>query len=132
MEEFMEKWRKKREIQNKIDELGDLITEVRNVKEEMARIKRQINLEIDNWEMKYSEYLKLELAPEIRIINSFEGLAAEQLALDMPPMVTEINDAAGKVIEIVSGIDDQIGKIEEYIEELNRAINDLKSQMEAL
>lgn len=130
--ESLEKLQRRREIQNKIADLRGEIGKKEMIRFSFEQYQTRISEELENWDMKYEEYMGIDLGPDIKVIDSFEGMAAEQLVLDFLPVVTEINDIAGKMSEVLSGIADQISKIDTYIEKLNVEIAELLCQLEAI
>lgn len=132
MGDFLERLKKRIAIQKEINEIRHKIGVAERIKSSLTQLKLQMNAELDCWNEQYAEYIKLDLAPDIKVVDSFEGQAAEQLALDFPVAVTEINDISGQISEVVTGVDDQIAKIDEYIEKLNAQIATLLSRLEAL
>lgn len=130
--ESLEKLQRRREIQNKIADLRGEIGKKEMIRFSFEQYQTRISEELENWDMKYEEYMGIDLGPDIKVIDSFEGMAAEQLVLDFLPVVTEINDIAGKMSEVLSGIADQISKIDTYIEKLNVEIAELRCQLEAI
>lgn len=132
MDAFWEKLAKKREIRDKINKLEKEIRTVENIKTLMESIKNQMSKEQEQWELKHGEYMGLELAPYIKVIDSFEGVAAEQLALDFPQTVTDIENISAQITEILTGIADQILKIDDYIAELQIQVDALYAELDAL
>lgn len=94
--------------------------------------KSKIYTELDYWTTEYNNYCNIDLSPDITVTDSFEGLAAEQLALDFPPMINEINNIADQMSEVALKIGNQISKIDTYIGELKDKIALLNSELEAL
>lgn len=128
----IDKLLKKAELHREISGLRGDVQLMGNIKSSFEKVKTKINSELESWDSKREEYMGLDLAPDINILNSFEGMAAEQFALDFPPMVTEIEGIAGQMSNVVSEIGNQILKIENYIEELNSKITTLTCQLNAL
>lgn len=132
MSDFWEKLQARRELKRKIDEIDNEITMLRRVKEEIERIQLQMEDGIDDWDTEYTRYKQLELAEDIQVTESFEGKAAEELALNFPPCVKEINEADGQAAGVVSAIGDQLTEIDEAIETRKITLEDLYAQLEAL
>lgn len=130
--DYLERLKRKIEIIGRISDLRGEISEVENIKSSMMTIKKQINTEQDNWTSKLREYNELELSPEINMKDNFEGLAAQQLAIDFPIHVVEINTINGQMSGVMCAIDDQISKIDEYIEKINEEIRSLQSELDSL
>lgn len=105
---------------------------MKNIKLSIERIRLQIEGSIEDWETEHTQYVSLDLTEEIQILNSFEGKAAEDLALNFPPIVEEITAADGKAAEVASAIGDQLTKIDDYIEILKAKRDELYAQLEAL
>lgn len=132
MSDFWEKLQARRELKSKIDEINNEITTLKIIKDEIERIQLQMEDEIDDWNTEYTRYKQLELAEDIQVTESFEGKAAEELALNFPPCVKEINEADGQAAGVVSVIGDQLTKIDEAIETRKTTLDDLHAQLEAL
>ncbi len=122
----------KKELKRKISEINNEITMLENIKLSIERIRLQIEGSIEDWETEHTQYDSLDLTEEIQILNSFEGKAAEDLALNFPPIVEEITAADGKAAEVASAIGDQLTKIDDYIEILKAKRDELCAQLEAL
>lgn len=131
-EDYFEKLQRRREIQNKIDEVRGKIGIMEHIKFSFEQAKSRISSELENWDMKYEQYMSSDLGPDIYVKDSFEGMAAEQLVLDFPPAVAEINEIAGKMSEVSSGIMEQVSKIDTYIEKLNAEIEELFCQLASI
>ena len=129
---FFDNLKAKIEIKNKISKLRSKILKMEALKMSLGRNETKISTEIDNWDLKLGEYQNLDLAPDINVEDSFEGMAAEQLALEIPPTVTEINNIAGQMSEVLSGIAHQVEKIDDYIEKILREIALLQAEYDAL
>ncbi len=132
MEDFIDKIKVSLELKERIRKLKKEIDGLESVKESIGWYGEQITTSMEDWELQYGEYTQLDLAPDINVTDYFEGMAAEQLALDVPPAVTEINDLYSSMSEVMAGIGDQIPKIDEYITELNEQITELNNQLDAL
>lgn len=120
------------EISSQISDLRKKISKVEEIKDSLENYKEKINNEIENWTSKHAEYSQLDLAPQIYIKNKFEGIVAEQLAIDFPLYEDEIVKYATQISAIPCGIDDQISKINEYIDQLNEEIKSLQKELNAL
>lgn len=132
MSDFREKLQARRELRKQIDEIDNEITMLERIKTAIEYIRLQIEEGIENWDTEYTQYTNLDLAEDIQMTDSFEGKAAEDLALNFPPIVKEINEADGKATEVVSAIGDQLTKIDEYIGTRKAARDKLYAQLEAL
>ena len=130
--DYLERLKRKIEIIGEISDLRGKVSEVENIKSSMMTIKKQIDTEYENWTSKLREYNELELSPEINMKDNFEGLAAEQLALDFPIHVVEINAINGQMSVVMCAIDDQISKIDEYIDKINEEIRALQNELDSL
>lgn len=127
---------KKREeinrLKRQIEEINQEIRVMLELKQSYYDCKSAINTSLDSWNQAYTAYKGIDLAPDIQAPGSFEGVAAKQLARDIPAMVTEVEDSAQKVGGLPSGIDDQITKLGSYIEKLNGQIRGLQAQIDAI
>lgn len=127
---------KKREeinrLKRQIEEINSEIRNMLELKQSYYDCKNAINTSLDSWNQAYEAYKGIDLAPDIQVPESFEGVAAKQLALDVPTTVTEMADSAQKVGGLLSGIDDQITKLTAYIEKLNGQIRGLQAQIAAI
>lgn len=128
----MEKLQKRSEINRKIGDLMDKIYKVQRIRNEIERVKGQIDRESESWETEYGIYQNSSLAEDIMMVNHFEGLAAEQLAVGFPDEVGKININAGKTAEVSAGIEHVLSAIDTYIELLNAKIAALRSELAAL
>lgn len=128
----MEKLQKRSEINRKIGDLMDKIYKVQRIRNEIERVKGQIDRESKSWETEYGIYQNSSLAEDIMMVNHFEGLAAEQLAAGFPDEVGKININAGKTAEVSAGIGHVLSAIDTYIELLNAKIAALRSELAAL
>ncbi len=128
----MEKLQKRSEINRKIGDLMDKIYKVQRIRNEIERVKGQIDRESELWETEYGIYQNSSLAEDIMMVNHFEGLAAEQLAVGFPDEVGKININAGKTAEVSAGIEHVLSAIDTYIELLNAKIAALRSELAAL
>lgn len=128
----MEKLQKRSEINRKIGDLMDKIYKVQRIRNEIERVKGQIDRESELWETEYGIYQNSSLAEDIVMVNHFEGLAAEQLAAGFPDEVGKININAGKTAEVSAGIEHVLSAIDTYIELLNAKIAALRSELAAL
>lgn len=132
MSDFREKLQARRELRKQIDEIDNEITMLERIKTAIEYIRLQMEEGIEDWGTGYTQYTNLDLTEDIQVTDSFEGKAAEDLALNFPPIVKEINEADGKATEVVSAIGDQLTKIDEYIETRKAARDELYAQLEAL
>lgn len=130
--DFLEKLQKRSEINRKIGDLMDKIYKVQRIRNEIERVKGQIDRESELWETEYGIYQNSSLAEDIMMVNHFEGLAAEQLAVGFPDEVGKININAGKTAEVSAGIEHVLSAIDTYIELLNAKIAALRSELAAL
>lgn len=133
--DWLAEQRKREEInrlKRQIDEINSEIRIMLELKQSYYDCKNAINTSLDSWNQAYETYNGIDLAPDIQVPESFEGVAAQQLALDVTLTVTEIADSAQKVGGLISGIDDQITKLTAYIEKLNGQIRGLQAQIAAI
>lgn len=132
MSDLLDKLRQRREILSKIADLNRKKKSVLLTKEYIETCRLYMNAAMERWESDYAAYREAELAPAIKVTDSFEGLAAEQLALDFPVTVGEIRDIATEVSGVIGAIADQLTKIDEYVEKLNAQIEELYAELAAL
>ena len=69
----MEKLQKRSEINRKIGDLMDKIYKVQRIRNEIERVKGQIDRESELWETEYGIYQNSSLAEDIMMVNHFEG-----------------------------------------------------------
>lgn len=119
-------------LQSDIEGLNGIIDRLQDIKHSYNECKRQINTALEEWDMQYRIYCDMDLAPDIMMVNSFEGTAAEQLAIEVPQVIEGILSASGQMAAVLSGIEDQILKIDEYIDELKAQKAELLEQLAAL
>ncbi|MDO4305165.1 MAG: hypothetical protein Q4D94_14775 [Bacillota bacterium] len=131
-DEYAAKRKARRELQKKINKLKKEIRDLQEVIEDYGRCQMTINMNIDLWNNQHLAYSALELAPDIRVENVFEGQAAEELASSVPKAVNEIQLTANLMANVSGGITDQVSLIEEYIKELEEKIAELEVQLAAL
>lgn len=132
-------WRAERErreaikkLQNEIAAYREVINRLNNIKKSYGDYSRQISEEIDNWDRAYQQYNDHDLTPDIQVTDSFEGVAAEQFSLLVPPLVETMVQSAALVAPVLPGIEDQITKIDEYIKKLEETIKSLQEQIAAM
>lgn len=132
MGDLWDKIKRRREIMQKIAKLNRKKELVLLTKEYIETSRLYMNTAMERWELDYTSYSGIELAPDIKVEDSFEGLAAEQLALDFPVTVEEISSIATEVSGVIGAIADQITKIDEYVKTLDVEIEKLYAQLAAL
>ncbi len=138
-----EEWKAERERRNQIrnqinslrNQMGEISAEITKMKEIIyfyEDIKRTINENAEAWNQQYGVYSSLELAPEIQVTDSFEGISANQLSLDVPQTIDVMSSAANQMATVLPGIAEQIRKIEDYIAELEVKKQGLQAQIDTL
>lgn len=128
----LEKRRRRSELRAKIMEIEKEIQELNEIIFYFQRCETMMNEHIEAWNSQYQLYQGLELTPDIKVTNSFEGVVADYFACNLPQAVEEIQSKAGKMAEIAAGIGDQITKIEEYIGKLKEKIEALEQELAAI
>lgn len=128
----LERIRRRREIKAKIREIRKEIQELNEIIQYYEKCGTMINEHIEAWNNQYRCYQSLELAPDIKVVNSFEGVSADYFAGNLPQMIEDIQSKAGKMAEVAGGIGEQTAKITEYIEKLNKKIEALEEELASI
>lgn len=131
-EQRRERERKRREISNKISKLEQEISKMRELVMTLQKSERQIKDGLESFSRAYQSYTGNPLAPDIFQKDVFEGMSAQQLAIDIPEAVQKLLNTAGQVSILMGGIQEQVRNIEEYINELRDEIGDLRAALAAL
>lgn len=116
-----------------------ILSQIRSLNAEISELSR-LRMQLGNcavvldrntqcWNQAYHAYLNMELAPEIRIMNQFEGVAADGLSADIPPVITYVEDNSGKLPMVSGGIADQKNRLEERMTKLRSEINTLQASL---
>lgn len=132
MGDFWDILKQKMEIRSEIADLNHKKDVILLTRGHIETAGLYMNAAMERWESDYEAYNKIELAPAINVTDSFEGLAAEQLALDFPVTVEEISNIAAEVSGVIGSIADQLTQIDEYVKTLDDRIAELHAQLEAL
>ncbi|MBR5799866.1 MAG: hypothetical protein IKY23_07365 [Lachnospiraceae bacterium] len=119
-------------LRNRIGEINSEITKMREIIYFYQDIKRSIQEKAEAWGREYARYGALDLAPNIQVTDSFEGMAARQLSMDVPQTVDRIQLNSCLMSDLIPGIADQIKKIEDYIVERELEKQRLQAQIDAL
>lgn len=134
-DEWKANWERRERIKNlqrDIAGYGEIIRRLQEIKRSYNTYKTQIMNAAEDWDSQYERYNALDLAPDIKVTDCFEGASADQLAIDVPQVIDSIVKAEGQVLAVVAGIYDQINKIDEYIEVLERQKSALQAQLNSL
>lgn len=132
MGDLWDKLKRRREIMSEISALNREKELILLTKEYIETSRLYMNSAMERWELDYTAYSGIELAPDIKVEDSFEGMAAEQLALDFPVTVIEISSIATEVSGVIGAIADQLTKIDEYVETLDIKIDELYARLAEL
>ncbi|MDO4305130.1 MAG: hypothetical protein Q4D94_14590 [Bacillota bacterium] len=127
-----ERMRLRREILAKIQKLMKEIAQMRELMQEFRRNGSMIGAALSRWDSQYSVYCSSDLAPDINITDSYEGITAEHFAGELPQAVGDLAAACSQMQAVQGGIQDQITRLEQYIEKLNRKVAELRAQLAAL
>ena len=117
-----EEWKAERERRNQIrnqinslrNQMGEISAEITKMKEIIyfyEDIKRTINENAEAWNQQYGVYSSLELAPEIQVTDSFEGISANQLSLDVPQTIDVMSSAANQMATVLPGLRNRLEKL---------------------
>lgn len=132
MSDILDKLRQKREIRNRIAELNQEKTFILRIKQAIEMIELWLNEAMEWWESEHAAYQAIDLEPDINVVDSFEGLAAERLAMDFPGIVEEIGGIKEEVSGVIGAIAGQYAIMDEYVEKLDAQIDELYAQLAAL
>lgn len=134
-DDFMEEVRKRqkiREIKRKLRAVEQKISDMASLKESFTACREGLNTSLESWNTAYESYNQIELAPEIQLIDSFEGVSAQQLATDVPQTINSIAESAVRIECIAVAIGAQIFKIDLYVAELEKEKIALEAELAAL
>ncbi len=128
----LEKMRLRREILAKIQKLMKEITEMRELIQAFRRNGSVIGAALSRWDSQYGTYLSSDLAPQINVTDSYEGITAERFAGELPQAVGELASVCSQMQSVQGGIQDQIARLELYIDKLSMKAAELRAQLAAL
>ena len=130
------------DIEERQQLIEGILTQIRGINEEITKLSTlrmrlgscviAIDRNQQRWNQEYHVYQNMELAPEVRIMDKFEGLAATGLAADVPPTVSSITEVAGRMSYVKGGIADQNTRLEERITRLRNEINTLQASLSSI
>lgn len=131
MGDRFELWRRRKEIQDKINELTRKKQRATNNIQNFNVLKREITREAEKWNRAEGNFRGIMLEP-IRVMYCFEGYAADHLTQKVPPAIDEMTVAATRVNGLLGGIEDQVSKLDQYCTELEQKIETLEMEIDAL
>lgn len=134
-----DEWKARRErrekierLQSNIEGLNEAIRRLQEIKRSYQTYNMQLVNAMQDWERQYESYNGIDLAQEIKVTDSYEGICADQMALDVPPIIERINNVKNQMASVSVGVYDQMTKIEDYIEVLQQQKMGFLTQLNAL
>lgn len=127
-----ERERRRAAVQRKIDDWSGKLSDVTSQISALGTEKGNLETYMEEWEAQKSKYNGNNILSEVVIVNTFEGVCADNIKDDFTEAVTAMDWTYNGVNVMRGDIDTQIARLNEYKATINSKLTSLRNELNSI